>query len=535
MSRSCAVCEHSDISRWEICSRIERSRGRDGGFPSFVGIKRDLQDEYGVNISVTGLKQHVEDHIEISAAGACLLRAQLYDEYFDKVVEEVSQDLSPLEFVESLPDRPLTEAEVGSIASHPEVDAIHGEPLTNWYSTVPDDFEDDIHAFWIETGDEIVSFSLYISEFSQWDQYTASMNVDQEIRWKQMEIRKKDDLVDRGMMYRNDYLHIPEQNPEEIEAPTFSEEARAETEDGFTDRAVQPSSAVTEDPFAGGQPLSMDAVRDLSTAELVRQLRGFGVEISKEVFREEVEGFYSASELADHWWEVYPVTATGYDEDFLWMAAVVLWDRLVPDAVSSEQLDRMMQEGYDLLDDGKTVEACNLWLVVWEQLTDRFSEDMTSIRDAEQVFSGLQSLYNWCQDLEMELGNAGRKDNPAFHKKRIEYCREFCELFPETTTLIIQNMRSAVAVALFDLGRVDEGETEFEALVSEYPDFVWSYIKWGDMYWQSQYHDEIPLDYEKAEEIYRRALSRDIEEPDVVRGRLDRLETKRENQDSEEA
>ncbi|GAA0458024.1 hypothetical protein GCM10008985_12740 [Halococcus dombrowskii] len=534
MSRSCAVCEHPNISRWEICSRIERTRGRDGGFPSFVSIKRDLQDEYGVNTSVTGLKQHVEDHVEMPAAGACLLRAQLYDESFDSVVEEVSQDVSPIELIEFLPDRPLTEAEVGTIASHPEIDAIHGEPLTTWYSTIPDDFEDDIHAFWIETGYEIISFSLYIGEFSQWDQYTASMNADQEIRWEQMEIRKKEDLVDRGMMYRNDYLHVPEQKPEETETPAFSEEARADTEDWFTDRAVQPSSAVMEREFAGGQPLSMDAVRDLSTEELVQQLRGFGVEISKETFQEEVEGFYSASELADHWWEVYSVTAVGYDEDFIWMAAVVLWERLVPDAVSSEQLDRMMQDGYDLRDEGKTVEACNLWLEVWKHLKERFTEEMTSIRDAEQVFSGLQSLYNWCQDVEMELGNAGRQDDSAFHEKRIEYCREFCELFPETYTLIIQNMRSAVAVSLFDLGRVNEGEAGFEALVSEYPDFVWGYTKWGDKYWQNQHHDEIPLDYGKAEEIYQRALSNDIDEPDVVRKRLKKLETERENRDSEE-
>jgi hypothetical protein len=336
MNRSCAVCEHPDIGRWEICSRIERSRGRDGGFPAFVGIKRDLQNEYGVNISVTGLKQHVEDHVEISAVGACLLWAQLYDESFTVAVEEVPQDVSPHEFVESLPDRPLTENEVEMIASHPEVDAIHGEPLTIWYSTVPDDFEDDIHAFWIETGDEIISFPLYVGEFSQWDQYTASMDVEQEIRWEQTEVRKKDDLVDRGMMYRNDYLHVPEQNPEETEPPAFSEEARADAEDWFSDRAVQPSSGFSEGGFAGGQPLSMDAVRDLSTEELLQQLRDFGIEIRREEFREEVEGFYSASDLADHWWEVYPVTAVGYDEDFIWMAAVVLWDRLVPDAVSSE-------------------------------------------------------------------------------------------------------------------------------------------------------------------------------------------------------
>jgi hypothetical protein len=49
---------------------------------------------------------------------------------------------------------------------------------------------------------------------------------------------------------------------------------------------------------------------------------------------------------------------------------------------------------------------------------------MSSIEDAERVFSGTQSLYNWCQDLEMELWNAGLEDT-SFFRKRLEFCREF--------------------------------------------------------------------------------------------------------------
>lgn len=138
----------------------------------------------------------------------------------------------------------------------------------------------------------------------------------------------------------------------------------------------------------------------------------------------------------------------------------------------SEYLDDLMQTGYDLLDDRNTVVACEQWLEVWGALKQRFTPEMMAIRDAERVFTGLQSLHNWCQDFEMHLANAGRTD-ASFHDRRVEYCREFCELFPNSEPLIIQNMRSAAAVSLFALGRVAEGEQEFEAVVDEHLEYGW--------------------------------------------------------------
>jgi hypothetical protein len=84
--------------------------------------------------------------------------------------------------------------------------------------------------------------------------------------------------------------------------------------------------------------------------------------------------------------------------------------RLAPDVVNSEHLDEMMQRGYDFEDEGRFKDCCNLWLEVWGHLKKRFTSDMNSIEDAERVFSGTQCLYNWCQDLDMELWNAGLED-----------------------------------------------------------------------------------------------------------------------------
>jgi len=79
-----------------------------------------------------------------------------------------------------------------------------------------------------------------------------------------------------------------------------------------------------------------------------------------------------------------------------------------------------MQEGYELIEKEKYIEGIELWLDVWEHLRKRFTPDMESISEAEVVFPGMmQSLFNWCQDVDVALENAGSED-PSFYKKRIE-------------------------------------------------------------------------------------------------------------------
>jgi len=128
----------------------------------------------------------------------------------------------------------------------------------------------------------------------------------------------------------------------------------------------------------------------------------------------------------------------------IWMACVVLWERLAPGVVNSEQIDDLMQEGYDFADQGKPEEACSRWLEVWRHLKDRFFfKDMKSIKDADRIFSGMQFLSNWCQDFKNALTIAAEED-PSFHQKRFRYCSEFCDYFPQSESLTMKNMRSAM-------------------------------------------------------------------------------------------
>ena len=273
---------------------------------------------------------------------------------------------------------------------------------------------------------------------------------------------------------------------------------------------------------------SMEEVENLTTKEIISKLRAFGVEFDEEQFQKDVKSFYSACELADHWEKKFTITVVRFDADFIWMASIVLWKRLAPDVINSEQLDELMQEGYDLLEadaKDKTVQCCQLWLEVWNRLRYRFTNDMKSIEDTEKVFSGLQSLYNWCQDFEMELNNAGFYDQ-FFYQKRIEYCREFYSLFPNSDERLIVNMKRAEAESYFSLGRVEEGDQAFKALIEEYPNNVWGYIGWGDMY--SLFNvPGMNKNLRKAEKIYQMALTTNSKEKKHV---IDRIQSLNKNE-----
>lgn len=79
-----------------------------------------------------------------------------------------------------------------------------------------------------------------------------------------------------------------------------------------------------------------------------------------------------------------------------------------------------------------------------DRVKKEITPDIRSIEVVDQRIGKNGLIYNWCQEYEGELNNAG-VDDPAFFEKRIAYCREFVELLPESDPLIIENMRKAEA------------------------------------------------------------------------------------------
>jgi len=203
---------------------------------------------------------------------------------------------------------------------------------------------------------------------------------------------------------------------------------------------------------------------------------------------------------------------------------VILWPRLIPDRTSFEQINHRMQEGYDLLQQRRNTEACDAWWQVWEWLKAKVTPERNTIEALDQDFRGTQSVFNWCQDFEMELGNTGLDDS-IYLRLCIRYCYEFLETFPSMEWNLRGNFLRAEAEAYWRLGEVEAAEAKYVALIDENPDWAWGYIGWSDEYWMMRNR---PKDYAGAEAILQQALARpNLEDRAVVQDRLKSLRKER--------
>ena len=84
------------------------------------------------------------------------------------------------------------------------------------------------------------------------------------------------------------------------------------------------------------------------------------------------------------------------------------------------ELETLLRDGYKALEEHQSKKACDIWLELWDMLKKQVDSGIKNIDDAGEIFSQQGALHNWCQDFEIELGNAGKED-PVYHKKRIEF------------------------------------------------------------------------------------------------------------------
>ncbi len=267
---------------------------------------------------------------------------------------------------------------------------------------------------------------------------------------------------------------------------------------------------------------SYEEANEMSTEEITNNLKSMGILFEKEAFLRDVEKFYSAQQLAEHWYKTYKVTAADRDEDFPWVAAWVLWERLAPtNKMSMEQMSDLIDKGFEALDENDSKEACDAWLGVWAAVKYRIRPELKTMEYLNNQYEGSFFISNFCQDLENELHNAGLKDSEYF-EKRIEYCKEFCSFFPDEKELIIHNMRRAIIDSYICLEKFDEAKKELDCLVTDYPNNPWSYIEYGDMYFCGS---ELIKDLMKAKEFYNKALlvAKDEYDKKAVEERLEDL------------
>ena len=261
--------------------------------------------------------------------------------------------------------------------------------------------------------------------------------------------------------------------------------------------------------------------RALSDTELTDMLRSCGISFDRERLDQESRRFLSAENLARSWTEEeeFP-DGVRYPEDWVWICLTVLWERWFPDHPNLEMLDDKIQEGYRWLEKKDEVRACEVWLKAWEDyLALAHGAGVKTIRDFDDLFGGTQSIFNWVQDLETELHNAGLEDK-RFFEKRIVMCSTYLDKHAAENELIAQNMRRALAESYFELGQPEKGEEHYKKWLADDPKWGWGWIGWSDNY--GLFCRAERRDGEKAVRILREALR-----VDGVRDRkqiLERLE-----------
>lgn len=273
------------------------------------------------------------------------------------------------------------------------------------------------------------------------------------------------------------------------------------------------------------QFMSYYEVNEMSTPEIISKLEGLGIPFDETQFLKDIENYNSASQLSKHWFSTYNVTAVKRDIDFPWFSAWILWERLaLKHVLPIECINDFIQMVYDHLDKNNTIKACDAWLEAWDALKYRLKQEDRRIDSLKQKYPGnFYSFSNYLQEFEMELQNAGI-DNAAYYDKCITYCRENCHCFSDEDELLLHNFRRAIVESLFKLNHIEEAKEEFNRLISDYPNNIWSYIAYGDVYWLSG--NEKNIDKVKAKEYYEKALliAKDKEDRDTIMERINDLD-----------
>jgi tetratricopeptide (TPR) repeat protein len=203
------------------------------------------------------------------------------------------------------------------------------------------------------------------------------------------------------------------------------------------------------------------------------------------------------------------------ESDWIWVCLTALWQRWFPDQPGFELLDDKMQAGYDLQGPEGAPAGCRIWLEAWKDVLGLLDKgSLSSIHAFDQRFRGSQSLFNWIQDLEDALWNAGLEDR-QFLTARIAVCEEGLRRFPAEDELMTENRRRALAESYFELGESDTAEALYRDWLQADPRWGWGWIGWSDGY---GFLRKV-RDWPRAEQILREGLA-----VDLVRDRLDILE-----------
>jgi len=162
-------------------------------------------------------------------------------------------------------------------------------------------------------------------------------------------------------------------------------------------------------------------------------------------------------------------------------------------------ISRLRDVGYEAIDKMKYAEMTESWLSAWDKIKVlvKNAYKKPAIMDVDEATDFEYEIYNWFQDIEMELGNAKE------HDKRIVFCHEVIDLF-DWEVESPNNYMAAIGEALNDVGRIDESNEWFDNWLKNEPGnpyciniYVWCLVLRNDL--------------DKAKELLEKTITLDME------------------------
>lgn len=197
----------------------------------------------------------------------------------------------------------------------------------------------------------------------------------------------------------------------------------------------------------------------------------------------------------------------------------------VSDPPSLEMLDDWMQEGYGMVEDGDAEAACDAWWKTWSALrTHHLRPAMTTMNAADVAFRGTLSIFDWCQDFQMELQNVAL-DETRFIAMGQQYAEEWLAQFSGETPTTERNFRQFHAELVARGGDAARALELFEQLPAKWPDDVWAHVYAGDAHAGLFLDELLPRSPQRALALYTRArdLATNRDDRDAVEDRISSL------------
>ncbi|MFC3803678.1 SEC-C metal-binding domain-containing protein [Cohnella sp. GCM10012308] len=249
-----------------------------------------------------------------------------------------------------------------------------------------------------------------------------------------------------------------------------------------------------------------DAVERMSDDDILSQLSRMGITVDREGFLRDLQETMYSDRVAQVWQERIGAPVDSKDSIFPILAAKQFSKRWASDIISFDKLeylaDRMIEYGSPQQEQERLV----LQRTIWDRLKTRFILQL-GIRSWDELYERFPSFtdFAWIlDDYSLTLRNAAVSlevaQRMALLEERIALNREQEELFSDTEPGQRLTLRLEIAESYGLMDDFSRSDMEFEKIIADYPDSVWAYIHWGDLY--------IDSDRSKAVSIYNLGMER---------------------------